>query len=346
MTVGPGRLVILCGLLPTLVTALLSLTRPAFLTSLEYGTYDRLLRASDTAPPSNRIVIVDIDNRSLTSIGQWPWRRDVLGQLIDRLRAQGAATVALDIMFAEPDRYDANGVSPDETLAATLRDGGVVLGYALTFDGVEHSPRDCVRHPLGLGIIRQDDEPTDGPLFEATGAICNLPVLTQAAGASGFLNAMKKSPNMAAADIFPREARSNRNVFYDSRTGAPRTLKQVYAFFDQKFQSDVSGDSIMTAGAGRTNNAETASAGLRMRAAAPAIVADETDPFTRLAALMNTNNAYKAHNFAAAGNNDSVLRMSDASGERRDGWQIIPPTMYNRLSLSPAQLMMLSDFSA
>jgi adenylate cyclase len=189
MTFGPGRLVIFCGLLPTLVTALLSLTRPAFLTSLEYGTYDRLLRASDTQPPSDRIVIVDIDNRSLTSIGQWPWRRDVLGQLIDRLRVHGAATVALDIMFAEPDRFDANGESPDEMLAATLREGGVVLGYALTFDGVLHSPRDCVRHPLGLGVIRQDDEPSDGPLFEATGAICNLPVLTQAAGASGFLNA-------------------------------------------------------------------------------------------------------------------------------------------------------------
>ncbi len=86
MTFGPGRLVIFCGLLPTLVTALLSLTRPAFLRSLEYGTYDRLLRAAETRPPTDRIVIVDIDDRSLTTVGQWPWRRDVVGQLVDRLR--------------------------------------------------------------------------------------------------------------------------------------------------------------------------------------------------------------------------------------------------------------------
>jgi hypothetical protein len=169
-----------------------------------------------------------------------------------------------------------------------------------------------------------------------------------AGGASGFLNAMKKSPNMAAADIFPDAARSNRNVFYDGRTGAPRTMKQVYAFFDNKFQSNVSGDSIMTAGNNTALATQTATAdtGLRMRAAAPAIVSDKTDPFTRLTALMNTNNAYKAHNFASSRNNDSMLRMANASGDARDGWQMIPKTEYNRLSLSPAQLMMLSDFNA
>ena len=44
-------------------------------------------------------------------------------------------------------------------------------------------------------------------------------------GASAFLNAMKKSPNMAAADLFPDAARTNRTVFYDSRSGAPRSMK-------------------------------------------------------------------------------------------------------------------------
>jgi HD-GYP domain-containing protein (c-di-GMP phosphodiesterase class II) len=189
MTFRPGRLVIFCGLLPTLAIALLSLTRPAFLRGLEYGTYDVLLRAAKTSPPTDRIVIVDIDDRSLTTVGQWPWRRDVLGQLIDRLRQSGAATVALDIIFAEPDRYDGGDRSPDDALADTLRAGRVVLGYALTFDGATHSPRDCVRHQLGLGVIRVSDDPAEDPLFRATGAICNLPVLTDAAGASGFLNA-------------------------------------------------------------------------------------------------------------------------------------------------------------
>ena len=109
MTFGPGRLVVLCGLVPTLVAAVLSLYRPAFLRNWEYGAYDMILRATPTRPPDGRIVIVDIDDRSLTTIGQWPWRRDVVGQLVARLRDLGAATVALDIIFAEPDRFEGTG---------------------------------------------------------------------------------------------------------------------------------------------------------------------------------------------------------------------------------------------
>jgi adenylate cyclase len=189
MRVAPGRLVILCGLLPTLAAALLSLVRLPLLHGLEYGTYDILLRAAPTRPPLDRIVIVDIDDRSLSTVGQWPWRRDVLGQLIDRLRDAGASTVALDIIFAEPDRSEGSSASPDATLADTLRSGRVVLGYALTFDGAPHSSPDCVRHPVGLPVIRQGDDGSHAPVFRATGAICNLPVLTEAAGAAGFLNA-------------------------------------------------------------------------------------------------------------------------------------------------------------
>ena len=56
-----------------------------------------------------------------------------------------------------------------------------------------------------------------------------------AGGASAFLSQLKKNPMGIAADIFPREARANRNVFYDPKTGHPRTLQQVYDFFDKKF---------------------------------------------------------------------------------------------------------------
>ncbi len=188
MTFGPGRLVVLCGLVPTLVAALLSLYRPAFLRNWEYAAYDTILRATPTRAPGGRIVIVDIDDRSLTTIGQWPWRRDVIGQLISRLRDLGAATVALDIMFAEPDRFEGTGTTPDEQLAQTLREGRVVLGYAMTFDGIEGAKNECELHPLGLAIVRRDDS-AEEPFFHATGSICNLPVLTEAANVSGFMNA-------------------------------------------------------------------------------------------------------------------------------------------------------------
>src|SRR5215813_2279823 len=104
MTARPRRLVLLCGVLPSLAAAALSLTRPAPTRSLEYSVYDRLLRAAPKRPPDPRIVIVDIDERSLSAVGQWPWRRDLVGRLIARIRDLGASTIALDLMFAEPDR--------------------------------------------------------------------------------------------------------------------------------------------------------------------------------------------------------------------------------------------------
>lgn len=59
-----------------------------------------------------------------------------------------------------------------------------------------------------------------------------------AGGAAGFLNAMKDNPLQTAADLFPRAARANHNVFYDRKTGEARTLAGVYEFFDKKFGRD------------------------------------------------------------------------------------------------------------
>lgn len=183
------RLVILCGLAPTLVAATLCLSRPSFLAWLEWRTYDAMVRVAGAHPPSGRVVIIDVDERSLDAVGQWPWRRDVLGRLIGNLRALGAAAVALDIVFAESDRYGEADNDPDTALADALRAGRVVLGYALTFDDRSGTPRKCAQHPLGLPVVHSGNEFTGEPFFRATAAVCNLPSLVQAAGASGFLNA-------------------------------------------------------------------------------------------------------------------------------------------------------------
>jgi HD-GYP domain-containing protein (c-di-GMP phosphodiesterase class II) len=190
MTARSRHLVILCGLIPTVVAAGLCLARPSFLTNLEYGVYDMVMRSARIHPPGDRVVIVDIDEHSLSAVGQWPWRRDVVGQLISRLRESGAATVALDIVFAETDRAEGN---PDATLAETLQAGRVILGYALTFDGTPGLGTACVQHPLGLAIVRRAGEDDEAPFFRASGAVCSLPILTRAAGASGFLNAAPDS---------------------------------------------------------------------------------------------------------------------------------------------------------
>ena len=58
-----------------------------------------------------------------------------------------------------------------------------------------------------------------------------------AGSAASFLNSKDENPLQTAADLFPAAARANRNVFYDSQTGEPRTLAGVYDYFDKKFSS-------------------------------------------------------------------------------------------------------------
>ncbi|HOO82576.1 MAG TPA: transglycosylase SLT domain-containing protein [Alphaproteobacteria bacterium] len=57
-----------------------------------------------------------------------------------------------------------------------------------------------------------------------------------AGGAAGFLNARDENPLQKAAYIFPEAAKANRNVFYEAGTSRPRTMDEIYAFFDKKFQ--------------------------------------------------------------------------------------------------------------
>jgi HD-GYP domain-containing protein (c-di-GMP phosphodiesterase class II) len=189
MTVGLRRLVVVCGLVPTFAAAALCLYRPSLLARIDWRIYDTMVRAADTHPPDSRVVIVDVDEQSLTEVGQWPWRRDLIAKLIGNLRDLGASIVALDIMFAESDRSAEAGGNPDAVLADALHAGGVVLGYALTFDDPGALRRQCVHHPLGLAIVRDDDEHDDDPFFRAAASVCNLPHLARAAGASGFMNA-------------------------------------------------------------------------------------------------------------------------------------------------------------
>ena len=216
------RLVFLCGVFPVLVIAALAVSRPAFLARLDASVYDILLRSTHTKGPGQNVVIVDVDDRSLTTIGQWPWRRDVIGRLITRLRDAGSSAIALDMIFAEPDRYGEPGGSegrstgdsttPDAALAGALREGRVILGYGLTFDRAPRAPGACLLHPTSVAIVQRHDETTHEPFFHATGAVCNLPMLAEAAATSGFLNAapdadgvLRRVPLLAELDgrIYP-----------------------------------------------------------------------------------------------------------------------------------------------
>ena len=70
----------------------------------ELQTLDWRMRLASSAEPSDRVVHVDIDDGSLKSIGRWPWPREFIAGMIDILDECGARTVALDIIFPDPQK--------------------------------------------------------------------------------------------------------------------------------------------------------------------------------------------------------------------------------------------------
>src|SRR5215470_1411175 len=86
----------------------LRVTASDLLERLSLLCFDLYQRAAPREAADAPIRIVDIDDASLNKVGQWPWPRTIVAQLVDRLREAGAAVVAFDIDFAEPDRTSPN----------------------------------------------------------------------------------------------------------------------------------------------------------------------------------------------------------------------------------------------
>ena len=51
----------------------------------------------------DNVVIAAIDEKSLKELGRWPWSRYTIARLVNKLDRLGASTIALDIVFAEPE---------------------------------------------------------------------------------------------------------------------------------------------------------------------------------------------------------------------------------------------------
>jgi CHASE2 domain-containing sensor protein len=189
---------ILCALGTAALIVVLSIVRPGAIAPLELFADDELVRSTARPPTTGRVSIVAVDEKSIAEIGQWPWRRDVLAQLVERLRDLGARVIAFDIILSEPDRLGRhqsrteNGSSvttTDATLAAAMEHQDVVTSYAFTFDAPAGDATHCVLHPLQAAQVTAPGAASpEDRLFRPGGVLCSLSVFNQASGASGFLN--------------------------------------------------------------------------------------------------------------------------------------------------------------
>jgi CHASE2 domain-containing sensor protein/class 3 adenylate cyclase len=93
-----------------------------WLTPLERWFYDqRALLCQHWMPrPTDRLVHVDIDDPSNDEIGNWPWSRTDIADILDELRLAEPKAVGLDILFSEPQKSGGE-VDPEEALAGAIR---------------------------------------------------------------------------------------------------------------------------------------------------------------------------------------------------------------------------------
>lgn len=80
----------------------LTISPPSLFEQLEYKTLDQRFLSRGSLPADQRIVILAVDDASLTKIGRWPWPRDKTALLIERVMGEyGAMVLGLDIVFSE-----------------------------------------------------------------------------------------------------------------------------------------------------------------------------------------------------------------------------------------------------
>lgn len=167
---------------------------------MRLAVFDLIQRAAPraVADADSPVRVIDIDDESLRRYGQWPWPRTVVASLIGNLQDLGAAAIALDIVFAEPDRTSPAGLAAewraaygwtagtkgaplpdhDRILAETFARGRVVTGYGLLPGG---NGAATVAGP-SFALIGADPAAT---VHGFGSAIPNIPVLEAAAAGHG-----------------------------------------------------------------------------------------------------------------------------------------------------------------
>ena len=101
---GYARLICLALLIGL---AALRISDPAPVEELRVRTFDTFQRIDPRVKTARPVTIVDIDERSLASkLGQWPWPRTRIADLVANLTKLGAVVIAFDVIFSEPDRLN------------------------------------------------------------------------------------------------------------------------------------------------------------------------------------------------------------------------------------------------
>lgn len=196
-------LALLIAILTTGTGLALLLLDPLPLQTLRNQLFDQYQRWHPRNYTPAPVRIIDIDDESLEKLGQWPWPRTRVGEMVQRLRDQGAAAIGFDVVFAEEDRTSPKAMvtlwplepgvkaslqrlpDHDAVMADVLRKGDVVVGFSV--ERTQGPAVEGARLPAAPFRYVWSGEPATAYLHPFTSAILTLPGLESAAAGNGAL---------------------------------------------------------------------------------------------------------------------------------------------------------------
>ena len=178
-----------------------------FLREKSFDIYQQIKPRVTPKPEDRMVAIIDIDERSLMEVGQYPWSRKTFAQLVVNLHNLGVAATAFDIVFAEPDRLNPESVvdslvgidaktrenilnlkSNDETFGNIISQTNVVLGQAGYWDQLPNKAGKPFKKSVAVRkMAKGTPDPTEF-LNPIPTLIRNLPVLEKGAKGVGLFS--------------------------------------------------------------------------------------------------------------------------------------------------------------
>lgn len=168
-----------------------------YYTSIDNRLRDFMFLYRGAIPHHDNIVIVDIDEKSLKELGQWPWSRNKLARILENIHEGDPKVIGLDVMFSEPD-----GTSPARVLESLDMSGTVqIVDYdALLADVIERThaiasyvfifePEEAkMEFPINNVIIHERNRPKEEFMIEPNSIVINIPQIQNRVESSGYFN--------------------------------------------------------------------------------------------------------------------------------------------------------------
>ena len=127
--------------LPLVAMLALGVLAPGELAGVRNFSFDAYQRIKPRVwSPETPVRIVDIDDESLRRLGQWPWPRSRLAQVVKQASDEGAATIAFDMAFSEPDRLSPEYFTRDLDAATRARATACAMAWRCCGDVPQHPP--------------------------------------------------------------------------------------------------------------------------------------------------------------------------------------------------------------